>query len=191
MKPDNTIYVSIDIEADGPIPGMNSMLSIGAAAFRLDSREPIATFERNLYPLPEATPDPDTMKWWAGQKEAWDYVTSNQTDPAQAMQDFRAWLEGLPGKPTFVGYPASYDFMFAYWYIIRFTGFPAPFGFQAMDIKTLAAEKLDIPFRQVGKRNMPKRWFEGAPKHTHKALDDAIGQGVLFVNMMADKGRGR
>ena len=38
---------------------------------------------------------------------------------------------------------------------------------------------------------MPKRWFKGAPKHTHKAIDDAIGQGVLFVNMMSDDGSGR
>ena len=26
-------YVSIDIEADGPVPGLHSMLSLGAAAF--------------------------------------------------------------------------------------------------------------------------------------------------------------
>ena len=30
------IYVSIDVEADGPIPGDHSMLSLGAAAFSAD-----------------------------------------------------------------------------------------------------------------------------------------------------------
>jgi hypothetical protein len=30
------IYVSTDIEADGPIPGMNSMLSFGSAAYLAD-----------------------------------------------------------------------------------------------------------------------------------------------------------
>ena len=33
------------------------------------------------------------------------------------------------------------------------------------------------------KRNMPKRWFDKKSKHTHKALDDAIEQGILFCNI--------
>ena len=35
------IYISVDIEADGPHPGDFSMLSIGAAAFLLPSRVPV------------------------------------------------------------------------------------------------------------------------------------------------------
>jgi hypothetical protein len=180
------VYVSIDIEADGPIPGINSMLSLGAAAFQLGDRTPVATFEANMFPLPEAIADIDTMDWWQRQPEAWAYVNQNQRQPAQAMQQFRAWLGALPGKPVFVGFPATYDFMFAYWYLVRFTGFPVPFGFQGLDIKTAAMMKLKLPFRETAKRVMPKRWFEGMNKHTHKALDDAIGQGILFINLMAD-----
>jgi len=37
------------------------------------------------------------------------------------------------------------------------------------------------------KKRMPKHWFEGAPPHTHDGLDDAIGQGVLFINMLNDR----
>jgi hypothetical protein len=32
---------------------------------------------------------------------------------------------------------------------------------------------------------MPRRWFEAA-RHTHVALDDAIEQGLLFCNMLAE-----
>jgi hypothetical protein len=32
---------------------------------------------------------------------------------------------------------------------------------------------------------MPKQWFDKLP-HTHVALDDAIEQGALFCNMLAD-----
>lgn len=32
------IYVSTDIEADGPIPGQNSMLSFGSAAYTDDKK---------------------------------------------------------------------------------------------------------------------------------------------------------
>jgi len=30
------IYISTDVETDGPIPGPNSMLSFGSAAFEVD-----------------------------------------------------------------------------------------------------------------------------------------------------------
>ena len=180
------IYVSMDIEADGPIPGDYSMLSLGAAAFKLGNREPVSTFKVNIEPLPEAGQDPDTMKWWKGQPEAWKRATEFAKEARDAMRCFKEWLEGLPGKPVFVGYPATYDFMFVYHYYVYFVGFPAPFGFQGLDLKTLAMEKMGTSFRGTSKRKMPKHWFEGCPKHTHDALDDAIGQGVLFINMMQD-----
>ena len=186
MNPKSSLYVSLDIEADGPIPGQNSMLSIGAAAFTLDSREPIDTFEANLRRLPEAVQDPDTMKWWATQKEAWEYVQRYLMDPQDAMMAFREWLKNLPGKPTFVGYPATYDFMWSHWYLIKFTG-EDPMGFSGMDLKTLASTLMGVPYHRAVKRNMPKKWFQGCPKHNHTALQDAIGQGIMFVNMMNDQ----
>lgn len=193
--PQKEIYISVDIEADGPIPGQFSMLSLGAAAFDLDSgdpRKPVRIFEVNLKPLEGAGQDPKTMAWWAKQPEAWAHVTENQYDAEVAMSEFASWLEQVQrvfnARPVFVGYPASYDFLFTYWYYIRFVGFPAPFSFSALDLKTLAMAKLGTPFRGSSKRQMPARWFIGAPEHTHRAIDDAIGQGVLFVNMMLDKG---
>ena len=41
-------------------------------------------------------------------------------------------------------------------------------------------------YRDSTKRNMPKRWFDSALPHTHTALDDAIEQGALFCNMLAE-----
>ena len=40
-------------------------------------------------------------------------------------------------------------------------------------------------YRQSVKRNMPRHWFDPLP-HTHCALDDAIEQGALFCNMLAE-----
>lgn len=178
------IYVSMDIEADGPIPGPNSMLSFGAAAFREDGTLE-DTFEVNLETLPGASGDPETMKWWSGQPEAWASCRERLVAPETAMNVFHGWLESLPGKPVFVGYPATYDFMFVYWYLIRFAG-NSPFSFSGCDIKSYAMAMLKKPFRQSTKRNMPKRWLRGTKKHTHKALDDAIGQGELFIRMLRE-----
>ena len=177
------IYISTDVEADGPIPGQNSMLSFGSAAY-LKNKELISTFEINLECLEGATTDPDTMKWWATQVEAWEYCRSNLQTPIEAMQKYVDWLATLPGKPVFVGYPVAYDFMFVYWYLIKFIG-KSPFSHSALDVKTLAMIALKSDYRKATKRLMPKSWFDKLP-HTHKALDDAIGQGALFCNILAE-----
>ncbi len=182
-KKNPEIYVSTDIEADGPIPGPHSMLSFASAAFTAD-KTLIGTFAANLDTLPDATPHPDTMAWWATQPEAWRACRQDCQPPVQAMAAYVAWLKALPGKPVFVGYPATYDFMFVYWYLMRFVG-ESPFSHSGLDIKTYAMARLGTAYRETTKRRMPKRWFDDVP-HTHVALDDAIEQGRLFCNMLGD-----
>jgi hypothetical protein len=180
----NEIYVSTDIEADGPIPGPHSMLSFGSAAYQAD-KTLIATFTANLEPLSGATGDPDTMAWWAERPEVWKAARENPRHPADAMRDYVVWLDALPGKPVFVGFPASYDFLFVYWYLIRFAG-RSPFSFAALDIKTMAMIALGKPYRQCTKKDFPRRWFDRNLPHSHVALDDAIEQGALFCNILAE-----
>ena len=176
------IYISTDIEADGPIPGSFSMLSFASAAYTAD-KQLINTFSANLKTLPEAKTDPKTMAWWDNNKEAWKACRQNLEEPEVAMKNYVKWLKNLPGTPVFVGYPAAYDFMFVYWYLIQFTG-ESPFSHYALDIKTLAMALLKTDFSETTKRVMPKNWFS-ANKHAHIALDDAIAQGELFCNMLS------
>ncbi|MEW6736459.1 MAG: 3'-5' exoribonuclease [Acidobacteriota bacterium] len=177
------IYVSTDVETDGPIPGANSLLSLGSAAYLAD-KTLVSTFTANFDTLPNAVADAETMAWWKTQPAAWAACRKNLQSPQLAMQNYLAWLKSLPGKPVFVAYPAAFDFMFVYWYLIYFTG-ESPFSHSALDIKTYAMAMLKINFRDTVKRNMPKRWFDQLP-HTHLALDDAIEQGALFCNMLAE-----
>lgn len=177
------IYVSTDVESDGPIPGPHSMLSFASAALLAD-KTLVATFSANLETLPDATGDPKTMAWWQTQPDAWAACRSDLQPPEQAMRAYLAWLKALPGKPVFVAYPAGFDFLFVAWYLVRFTG-ENPFSHAALDIKTYAMALLKTPFRDTVKRRMPRRWF-GPARHTHVALDDAIEQGELFCNMLAE-----
>ena len=126
------IYVSTDVEADGPIPGPHSMLSFASAAYRAD-KTLVGTFEANLFLLPGAQGDPRTMAWWEGQPEAWASCRENVREPAVVMPEYVAWLNALPGKPVFVAYPAAYDFMFVYWYLMRFAG-ESPFSHSALHL---------------------------------------------------------
>jgi hypothetical protein len=105
------IYVSTDVEADGPIPGPNSMLSFASAAYTAD-KTLVSTFTANLDPLPGAQGDAKTMEWWATQPEAWAACRKDTRDPTAVMPEYATWLDALPGKPVFVGYPVAYDFLF-------------------------------------------------------------------------------
>ena len=82
------IYVSTDIEADGPIPGPNSMLSFASAAYRAD-KTLVGTFTRNLAALPGAAPDPKTEAWWKLQPEAWAACRKDLCEPGVAMKRLR------------------------------------------------------------------------------------------------------
>jgi hypothetical protein len=177
------IYVSTDVEVDGPIPGPHSMLSFGSAAYSHD-KVLISTFSANLELLPDASGHPDTMAWWAARPDAWQFCRRDLRDPAEAMLSYVSWLEALPAKPVFVGFPASFDFLFVYWYLIRFVG-RSPFSFAALDIKTMAMTMLKKEYRHCSKKDLPRRWFDSLP-HSHVALDDAIEQGALFCNMLAE-----
>jgi hypothetical protein len=179
------IYVSTDVETDGPVAGKHSMLSIGSAAFTAD-KELLSTFSANLETLPGASADPKTAAWWLTQPEAWSACRRNPEPPEEAMTRYLGWLKSLPGKPVFVAYPTAFDFPFVYFYLNEFVG-ENPFGYSAIDIKTYSMALMRKPYRMCGKRSMPAEWLDPLP-HVHVALDDAIEQGRLFCNMLKANG---
>lgn len=178
------MYFSLDIEADGRIPGKSSMLSLGSAAFTPDGKL-VRTYEANLCLLPGAIPDPETTAWWAKHPEAWKHARENARDPREVMQEFHEWVlatasqEECTYEPVPVAYPGAYDYMWVYWYLIFFLG-KAPFSYSCVDIKTMAMDAMGLGYTEVSKRKMPGPWFEGAKPHSHQASDDAWGQGNLF-----------
>jgi DNA polymerase III alpha subunit (gram-positive type) len=129
------------------------------------------------------------VAWWGTYPEAWAECRRDLRDPAEAMPAFVRWVKGPPGRPVFVAYSAGFDFLFMYWYMIRFAG-ESPFSISALDVKTFAMAVMGCEYRNATKKNMPKRWFTNRP-HTHKALDDALGQGELFCSMLAESRKGR
>jgi hypothetical protein len=159
------------------------MLSLGSAAYTAD-KVLVATFSANLETLPGATAHPKTAEWWATQPDAWAACRKDLEAPAAAMARYVAWIKGLTGKPVFVAYPAGFDFLFVYWYLISFVG-ESPFSHSALDMKSFAMAMLKLNYRDSTKRNMPKHWFDELP-HSHIALDDAIEQGALFCNMLKE-----
>jgi hypothetical protein len=186
------VYISVDIEADGPIPGPYSMLSLGAAvAGRQDAdaytaADPEAdTFYRELRPISDEFV-PEALAVSGLDRER---LAVEGGEPAAVMGKFAAWVRQVSAgaQPVMCGYPAAYDWTFLYWYLMRYTG-ASPFGHSGcMDMKTLYATKARLPLRAVAKGTMPRELLSRR-RHTHHALDDAIEQAELFSNLMAWQG---
>ncbi|GAA0798241.1 exonuclease [Spirilliplanes yamanashiensis] len=184
------LYISADVEADGPIPGPYSMSSVGmAAAATFDGTtftrlDPAAdTFYRELRPISDRFEPAAAAVSGLNRDE----LARTGAPPAEAMAANVAWIAGVAdrhrARPVFVAYPLGFDWMFVYWYHVRFTG-GSPFGHSGhVDVKTLYATRAGVPVRAVGKRSMPRELLSDRP-HTHHALDDAIEQADLFCNVM-------
>jgi len=148
-------YISVDIEADGPIPGKNSMLSLGAVAFDPTGQE-LAAFSENLECLVGAKKDPKTSLWWSKFPDALAAARANARPPVDVMIDFEAWVSRFE-CPVFVAYPAGFDFTFVHWYFHYFLDHD-PFGFSALDLKSYAMALRGTDFRKTTKKRMPKEW---------------------------------
>ena len=203
------IYVSVDIEANGPIPGEFSMSSFGAFVaggitldgeyVSFDYKQHTNTFYAELKPISEnykvdaikvglldgfddTVPDPDGSR-----RFEWNRKTGQ--NPQQAMNSFASWVKSHEQKhdapAIFMAYPLSFDWLFIYWYFIKF-GVECPFGFsRAIDLKTLYAARTKRAITRSTKRYIPKKFFSKLP-HTHKAVDDAIEQGIMGMNLLRD-----
>jgi len=171
------VYISVDVEADGPIPGDYSMSSIGAV---VAGRSPEESFYRELRPISERF-DPEAAAVSGLDRAA---LVAGGADPAVAMTELTDWVQRVAGrgKPVFVGFNATFDWMFVNWYLVHFTG-GSPFGISGLDIKAyymgaLARER----WSDTAKRNIESRFLSNLP-HTHNALDDAREQAELFMSI--------
>ena len=189
MRPE--VYFSVDVEADGPIPGPYSMLSVGvcvAGSFAagpgggFTPADPTErTFYRELRPISDSYV-PEALAVSGLDRDA---LCREGADPAAAMTELTDWVTAAAGagKPIMTAYPAPFDWLFLYWYLIRFTGHSV-FGHSGcFDVKTAYAVKAGVPIGRVGKGAMPRHLHSTRP-HTHHALDDAIEQADLFANVL-------
>lgn len=204
------IYFSVDIESTGPIPGEYSMSSFGvfAAGGRTAEGELVSfshedkknLFYRELAPIsdnwiPEAIKVGllegfDTTQNDPEGKLRFEWMKAHGEKPEVALTEFNLWVKSLAesyhARPVFVAYPAGFDWMFMYWYLQKFTG-ESPFGFSGViDLKTYYLASKNVLLSKSTKRSMPKALLKSEAKHTHHALDDAIGQGHLCMNLMRD-----
>lgn len=173
MKVRNEVFISVDIETSGPIPGEYSMLALGACL--VDA--PSMTFESILKPLNRnAEPEALTVTGFS-----LDELEKSGTEPNQAMHKFNQWVKNACGEgqtAVFVGLNAPFDWSFVNYYFCRFFG-KNPFGFTALDIKAYYMGATGSSWGDTRSSIMAKH-LRPTLKGTHNALQDAVYQAELF-----------
>jgi DNA polymerase III epsilon subunit-like protein len=176
------VYISVDVESSGPIPGEYSLLSIGACSIYM----PEKMFQCELQPA-SAKHDPEALAV-TGLSIA--HLEKNGTPAVQAMQQFEGWLESCltsqEEKLVFVGFNASFDWSFINYYFHKYLG-RNPFGFAALDIKALYMGATGAAWCETKSSKMDNV-LKPQRKGTHDALADALYQAELF-RLIRQKGR--
>ena len=172
MSTENEVFISVDIEASGPIPGEYSMLSIGAC----DVYRPDRAFSCLIKPT-SANAVPEAMAVTGLSLED---LSNDGLAPEIAMKQFAQWVGEVSGNgtPVLVGLNAPFDWSFVNYYFVRYLGLN-PFGISALDIKALFMGAQKCSWKATRSSNM-KSVTGAQGQGNHNALDDARFQAELF-----------
>lgn len=151
--------IIVDIESDGPCPGLYSMVSFGAVLFE----DPSKVFYTTLMPITDNwVPEALAVSGFSREEsEGFEY-------PAIAMENFEQWLKSVADGDgvRFVSDNAGFDWQFINYYFHLFRK-RNPFGFSPVSITWLYKG-----FARTSKANFKSL---RKTKHTHNPLDDAMG----------------
>lgn len=165
-------YIMVDVEADGPIPGDYSMISLGAV---LVNQALDQTFYGRLRPIsdrfiPEALAvsghtRPETLQF---------------EEPATVMRDFKEWLAQTgKDRPVFISDNNGFDWMFVCWYFHHFLG-ENPFGHSSQNLGSL--------YKGLTKDTFQNFKHLRRTSHTHHPVDDARGNAEALLTMKGEMG---
>lgn len=173
MTTKREIFISVDIETSGPIPGEFSMLTLGACCVE----DPSKNFACSFKPI-NGNFVPEALEV-TGLSLA--KLAEEGLAPEVAMQKFAAWVGSLSAEaqiPVFVGLNAPFDWSFVNYYFHRFAGMN-PFGFTAVDIKALFMGATGCTWQDTRSSAIARR-VHPTLQGDHDALHDALYQAELF-----------
>ena len=162
----------VDIEADGPIPGDYSLISIGAVLVddKLDR-----TFYGELRPISEKFV-PEALAVSGFSRE----TTLSFDEPQLVMEDFRTWLNSVcKDRPVFISDNNGFDWMFVCWYFHHFLG-ANPFGFSSQNLGSL--------YKGLVKDTSKNFKHLRRTRHSHNPVDDAKGNAEALLTLNRELG---
>jgi hypothetical protein len=188
-------FCSFDTEIDGTNPLEHSMRSIGIGLFIQNTEtldiELIDTFYKTLLPQERSNgskfqPDPRVMKdFWDKHPIQWKAVNEKPQSPTTVMYLLSRWLNkhSQNYQITWVASPANCDWMWLKCYYEFYGPSNKPsLGYQCKDLDTLIDMYMTYHRLNESKIEFKKRLSQNNP-YTHHALDDAVCQGYIYMNL--------
>lgn len=161
------MYIMVDVESDGPCPGLYSMVSFGAVL----CSDPSKTFYGETKHISDK---------YILEALAISNITRNQhskfPNPAETMLAFEEWIKNVCGssRPFFISDNNGFDWQFINYYFHAFVGHN-PFGFSSTNLGSLykgMQKDVFVNFKHLRKT-----------KHTHHPVDDSIGNVEALIEM--------
>jgi hypothetical protein len=170
----NRALISVDVEADGPTPGidMYSMVCFGAVIVEDGLKR---TFYGETAPIsPRWVPEALAISGISREKHM------EFPSPHETMKAFAEWVKKeAPKGATFITDNPAFDFAFINYYFVA-TGLPNPFGFSARRIGDLFCGVKNDYFYQWKRHRKTK--------HTHNPVDDAKGNAEALLYLRDELG---
>ncbi len=161
------IYI-VDVESDGPAPGLFSMVCFGAVKL---TDELDQTFYGQTAPITEASlPEALAISGFSREEH------EGFEDPQEVMERFRDWIQQTngSGRPVFMSDNPAFDWQFINYYFHKYLG-ENPFGYSARRIGDLYCGmqmNAYTPWKHLRKTT-----------HDHHPVNDAKGNAEALLEM--------
>jgi DNA polymerase III epsilon subunit-like protein len=185
------VFFCVDIEASGPVPALYNLVSIGAVVVSRQEGAWVAEDDLFYVELQPIAPgfDPGAMKVHGITRE---HLETHGVEAEEAMRRLAEFVEKrlrkTGGRAVFVGHNAVFDWSYISWYYERF-GIPNPFGYKALDTKSMAMGRLGIGWFETNKERL-EDLLALPPQDkalTHRADYDARYQALILCGLLNRK----
>ena len=189
------LFLSFDIESDGPTPMINNFLSIGIVGITLDEKI-IFEYEANIEPLENHIQDTQCMQtFWLKpeQKLAWANLQTNKRNYIEVFEELGAKLKELSNQYMlkFVAHPSCFDWMFLKcYYELAKLGSQNKECFYDIGYNCACSSSLWDYYKQLNKlsssqaNKLFKAWGKFDEETNHVAISDAKVQGKFYIKLL-------
>ncbi len=161
-------YISIDVEADGPVPHLYSMVSFGAVIVEPGLNR---TFYGETAPISENW-DAESLSISGFSRD--EHLTFD--DPKIVMENFRDWIiKNSKGNPVFMSDNPAFDWQWINYYFHKYIG-NNPFGYSARRIGDLFCGFYKDPYYSWKKHRNNEKY-----PHNHDPVSDSQGNASALL----------
>ena len=193
--PKERVFLSFDIEADGPSPSVNSMIALGVCVVRANDKVVININDekewliekKDFYftPLIDKEVDKNTYdEFWSKHLDVYNHIMKNGRDAFVVTNEFIVWYQNLTVKydVKWIANPAAFDWQWVNAYVHAYVAGAKsiiPYTATCISSTRKTLKRMGVDFSDMNQR------VEKYPL-THNPSDDAIRQAVMYMWMQTE-----